>query len=525
MTLQDLLDRALEQQWFAPSYRGPLQSYVKRYASALGMEAKHCLPEWYHQPADRIGEIIYQAADPDLQPRSLQACVNTLVKLLAAAVEAGCLPPLNQLPQRKSLHRIYRAGIYLGQYHPDAIKEFGPPRKHTRYGLTDWPIELAHETAAYLLWCTPEMQRGRSKKIRKVESSQTYTIQAIGYIAGYAVTHQGIEKDHLTLRALCEPSLLEAFAWWWLQERRGVSTTSITKILGVLKTIARHWYKDEPLAQEIVQIFRRLDEEAPPQGIRDKEGRTLSLEELDRIARAYHPLTEEKLKEDVYARYVLRLIKQEQPMPRSYLEKRPDRGGIRSFKYMTLWFQMSLILKLLIHRPLRIGNICDLQFRHLQPQPGGGYDLVIPKGEMKNGKFMDRKEWRERFPSRLLPLFDDWLKVWRPRLLRSDGKDQDYIFLNAWGLQHAVPKLSNNFTLMTLRMTQDRQGGPIAWFPHLIRTTWTREMLNAGLNPLVVRRIMGDSFQVIEKHYGGYEQDRPSPFALQLAREIEQRSD
>jgi hypothetical protein len=52
-----------------------------------------------------------------------------------------------------------------------------------------------------------------------------------------------------------------------------------------------------------------------------------------------------------------------------------------------------------------------------------------------------------------------------------------------------------------------------------------REMLNAGLNPLVVKRIMGDSFQVIEKHYGGFEQDRASPFALQLAKEIEQRID
>ena len=50
-------------------------------------------------------------------------------------------------------------------------------------------------------------------------------------------------------------------------------------------------------------------------------------------------------------------------------------------------------------------------------------------------------------------------------------------------------------------------------------------MLNAGLNPFTVRRIMGDSFQVIEKHYGGFEQGRPSPFAVQLAKEIDQRID
>jgi integrase len=192
---------------------------------------------------------------------------------------------------------------------------------------------------------------------------------------------------------------------------------------------------------------------------------------------------------------------------------------------MALWFEMGFILHLLIHRPLRIGNIAALQFRHLQEQPDGGYDIIIPKAEMKNGKFMDRKEWRERFPTRLLPLLHEWLTVWRPRVLRQDGAFQGYVFLNSWGRPFEVQLLEVNLGLMTLRMTQDRPGGPVAWHPHLIRTTWTREMLNAGLNAFIVRRIMGDSFKVIEKHYGGYEQDRPSPFALQLAREIEQRID
>ena len=116
---------------------------------------------------------------------------------------------------------------------------------------------------------------------------------------------------------------------------------------------------------------------------------------------------------------------------------------------------MSLILRLLIHRPLRIGNICELQFRHSSRDLMAAMTSSIPKAEMKNGKFMyDRKEWRERFPTRLLPLFQEYLTIWRPRLQRTDGAYQEYVFLNALGRPYTVSKSSNNLRMMTLRMTR-----------------------------------------------------------------------
>ena len=195
------------------------------------------------------------------------------------------------------------------------------------------------------------------------------------------------------------------------------------------------------------------------------------------------------------------------------------------FTYMAVWFEMGLILRLLVHRPLRIGNIAALEFRHVQPRPDGGYDIVIPRAEIKNRKYMERKAWKERFPTRLMPLWHDWLTIWRPRLQRQDGTFQQSVFLNGCGRPCTVDVLARNLGMLTVRMTQDRHGGPVAWHPHLIRTTWTREMLNAGLNAQIVRRIQGDSFKVIEKHYGGYEEEPASPFARQLAKEIEQGID
>jgi hypothetical protein len=216
MTLQELLDQALIQQWFQPSYTRPLQTYIKKYAQALGHEAKTCPSQVYHMPDDMIRDTLFaMVADGETQPRSVQAGINMILKLLQKAVAEGCLPALDTLPTRhRQTTRIVHPLQYLYRTHPERRPKDIPEPKYTHYGLMDWPLELAHETAAYLQWCTPELQRGRSKKIRKGKAAQTYVIQAIGYVAGYAVAVERLAKETLTLRALCEPRRLEDFAWW-----------------------------------------------------------------------------------------------------------------------------------------------------------------------------------------------------------------------------------------------------------------------------------------------------------------------
>jgi hypothetical protein len=542
MTLQELLDHALARQWFAASYgtptkSGPLQTYVKKYAAALGHETRRCPPKVYHLPDERVRDTLFDAADDDVPPRSVQACVNAILKLLHRAVAEGGLPSLQApLIRRGSLHRQRTLRPYI-KGDDRAARCYA-----VRYGLTQWPFDLAYEMAMYLQWCTPAVQRGRPVHLRKGPSAQARVANTIGQVAGYAVDVRGEEKATLTLRALCEPTLLEDFAWWWISERRGINTRGLTKGLGIMQTIARHWFKEEGLAVAIGDVVGQLCQEAPPQRTLDKEGREFSLEELDRLARSCHPLNEQRLKESARARLIARHMADPvaHPLPPSHRRHQAATNGTYSMAYLAVRVELSLIIGLLIHRPLRIGNICNLQFKHLQPQPGGGYEMVIPKSEMKNGKFMDRKEWRERFPTRLLLLLHEWLEVWRPRLLIPETSDpehprapryrrmetqrredqQRYVFLNAWGLQYNRGKLSDSIKREMVRLTMDRPGGPVAWFPHNIRTTWTKEMLHAGLNPYVVKRILGDSFKVIDKHYGGYQDGQPSAFARQLAKEI-----
>ena len=100
-----------------------------------------------------------------------------------------------------------------------------------------------------------------------------------------------------------------------------------------------------------------------------------------------------------------------------------------------------------------------------------------------------------------------------------------YVFLNKEARRYSKEVLGQSLGDATWRFTQNRPGGPVVWYPHMIRTTWTSEMLNAGLNPWSIRRIMGDSPKILVKHYAEYHREAASPFAIQLAREIEQRSD
>jgi hypothetical protein len=509
MTLQELFDRAIKDQWFAPSYRAPLQTYVKRYAAALGQEPRSCPPTLYQLPDARVQELMLESANPDLQPRSVQAGINAILKLLHRGVDEGCLPP--QTPPLSTI-RFFRGPVKSS----DLISRLVARADYTPYGLTTaWPFDLAYETAMYIQWCTPEVARGRPAKIRKGASSIALVEQVIGQVAAYAVNLRGMEKATLTLEALCQPSVLEEFAWWWIK-RRGVSTSALFRKLEIMKTIVRYWYKDERSARGIVDLEKQLKTEAPIRRVRDKEGRELSLEELDHLARSLYPLNEVRLKRDSHLKAIMRHLRDSTGGPL------PPRYG--RFSHLAAWAGLSLIVKVLIHRPLRLGNIADLQFRHLKPLTHGGYEMVIPAAEMKNGKFMQRREWRERFPSRLLPELQEWLTLWRPRLLKL-GQESPWVFLNTQGRPYSVNRLSKKIIHMSLRLTHDRPGGAVAWFPHNIRTTWTKEMLHAGLNPYVVKRILGDSFKVIDKHYGGYQDGQPSAFARQLAKEIEQGID
>jgi integrase len=533
MTLADLLEQAFTEQWFAPSRERPMKSAVGHYAELLGYKSPTTCPvESAIRPQATIQHLIETHAKPGLLPESIANQWRSIWNLITEAAAHGVIPAMPQTDEYEWRDR--------GQLRRDsaASPDGQSSRVHQhrwdglslgKFGLTDWPIDLAQETYNYVAWCQKPLARGRPARIQKVDSTATNVYITVGQVAGYAVQQRGIPKESLTLMVLCEPSLLEDFCWWWIESRRQLSTETIRSKLGIIHTIARHWLKDAEHTAGITDIFRRLDEEAPAVKVVDKRQRWLPLETLDRIARSTNPRSEARLQFNKNARYIDQHISDPigHPLPPcwqpGYITKRGGKGGTGkggtggTFRFLAVWAGVELIIRLLIHRPLRIGNICQLQFRHLQMRHGELH-IVIPRAELKNAKYFPEAEWDERFPKRLQERFDDYQKIWRPRLARAESP---YVFLNRNGNPYIPTLLTNLIGKTTWRYTQDRDGGPVAIPAHRIRTIWTSEMLHAGLNLLVVRRILGDSLKVLEKHYTQYERRPPSEFALTLAKEIQ----
>ena len=117
---------------------------MKKYAAALGHEAQSCPPNVYHQLDDAVRGKFCDAADADLQPRSVQAGVNAVLKLLHRAVDEGCLPSLQPALVRRGSLRCKRSLRSYIRGDERAAWCHG-----ARYGLTAWPLDLAYETAMY----------------------------------------------------------------------------------------------------------------------------------------------------------------------------------------------------------------------------------------------------------------------------------------------------------------------------------------------------------------------------------------
>ena len=397
MMLQDLFNHAMEQQWFALSYRAPLQTYIKKYARALGYEeAKSCPPQVYHQPDPIVSQKIVEAADEALQPRSVQARVNAILKLLHRAVAEGCLPALERSLVSWST-RVATHGKHVPRHR--ARGKDNKVLTLTPYGLRDWPLELAHDTAMYLLWCRDALD-GAPYRIQKGQAGAYHAEMTVGQIAGYVVDVRGEDKERLTLAQLCDPSLLKDFTRWWVARRERWTDTIFNK-LGVMKTIARYWLPDEPKAQAIADLMTRCEQQAPARTrkVVSKRARELPLEELDRLAQSMNPLNEQHQRESLMARYVARWVEDPEryPLPERLSRTRSTTHRPMNLKYYAIWVERELIIRLLIHRPLRISNICEMQFHNLQRRSDGGYDIFFSRDELKNGKYLpdDEDGWRE----------------------------------------------------------------------------------------------------------------------------------
>jgi site-specific recombinase XerD len=157
-----------------------------------------------------------------------------------------------------------------------------------------------------------------------------------------------------------------------------------------------------------------------------------------------------------------------------------------------------------------------------------GEELKVRQRRVKGRHRQVRvNRWAFHFPHELENLLQEYLQVWRPKLLRRSPEGSPYLFINGRGKPFDTNHMARVVEETTWRFTQQRPGGPVMVNPHGVRTIWATRMLKAGLNIIDVSRFLGDKIQTVYDKYVTLsdESPPPTPWEIELANKIAQRRD
>jgi integrase len=470
MTLQELLDTITARGALTDSRKGPMRTAVKQYAMILGIPAAQCLPETYHLPPQAHRRLIDSQAPPHLGPRALANLKNNIGWLIRKGLELELIEPFER--PLASWRDAPRLGAHWMPHRRDSQTK---PKGEDAYHLRPLPPRLAEEVAQYATWSTDLYAPGRPAHIKKRPITMQAHYVAIGAIAGYLVSIQQRDPQSLTLQALTQPDVVEAFVAWWVT-RRGKVTRTIKQWLASLKVLAQYWLKDDASAQAICRIRQSL---GAPEPVYDHRERTLSRQELDHIGQAIYPLNPRRLQEIKHSRY---------------MQSNDFRDFGCSGRRYAWWAQMSLIIRLLTWIPMRQRQIREMQLKHNLYRHNGTWTITFQGTELK----VARRDGRENevtydVPRHLQPLLEEWLEQWRPRLIQTP--DCPLVFINTSGKPWNSARLCHAIESLTFKF------GGVAVNPHMFRHIWATEYLKATRDAAGAAKWLGDTVATVMKHY------------------------
>jgi hypothetical protein len=162
-------------------------------------------------------------------------------------------------------------------------------------------------------------------------------------------------------------------------------------------------------------------------------------------------------------------------------------------------FQRGVILKLLVRVPLRQRNVREMQLhRHLVKDPTTGHwhlefagdDLKIGnRGPQVNKYELNLSTYRPEF----IPILEEFLTVHRPKL--PNATTSPFVFLTQRGNPHIQKTLHLDLSEAVAMRTGQR------FYPHLIRTIWATEYLQATQDFQTAATMLGDQLQTVIKTY------------------------
>ena len=325
-----------------------------------------------------------------------------------------------------------------------------------RLPLSQWPSSLQAEFDAYEQWRTGKLVPGRPwQRQQRPDTFARAVIQFEGYF-GYLVNIRGENANSLRLESIHDLERLRSYTIWHADTRTGGPSRFIEKTLGDFAVVARYYMQVD---RDILEGMAKLKAELKPDEVRDHRERWVSLLTLEQVG----------------------------------CDEYPDGQPFPNMVYRALAAQRSLIIRLLVRRPLRSRNIREMRLGHNLYRQAEGWIIEFQGDELKVERRGQQKNvYRISFPADLMEPLEEFLKKWRPIL---NTKNCDYLFLSRQG----VPISKGALNEQIQKAVYERTGrGPNV---HLVRHIWATEFIEETQNFSVTAAILGDELETVLRHY------------------------
>jgi hypothetical protein len=325
-----------------------------------------------------------------------------------------------------------------------------------RLPYQQWPEALAAELAAYQEWRTAALVLGRPPQCK--QRSETFASSIIEFECyfGYLTNILNKPSHTLHLADICNVEWLYSYANWHAEHRSDGLSRFIEKTMADFLATARHYLKADA---EKLEAMASLKAQVKPETVRDKHEWWNSLTTLEAIGLAEYP----------NGRYFPKLI------------------------YAAMAAQCSLIIRLLVRRPLRSRNIREMQLGKQLFQENGEWVIEFRDSQMKVARKQGRRNvFRLSFPDDLVPFLEEYLEVWRP-ILNQDDLPNVFVTTRSepWSRNALNEQIKKTIYAYTGKATN----------VHLFRDIWATEFILRTQDFTTAAEMLNDDVQTVLLHY------------------------
>lgn len=337
------------------------------------------------------------------------------------------------------------------------------------YGLpsAQWNDALKAEVEAYRAWRTKPYDPTRNKRLQQRPTTFEKSLPEFESYFGYLVNIRTpkMEAAALRLRLVANVELVREYCFWHIESRTGGPSRFMQKALGHFYRVARYYLAGVP--QEDWATIDQLRKSIDPDVKRDKREVWNSLAVIEQIGLSEYPGLAELAH-----------------VPATSTNQRI---------MIAIRAQRSLIIRLMVRRPLRSRNIREMKLHHNLRYENGRWLIEFRGDELKVGRVHGRVNlYRIPFPEDLVPQLEEFLSVWRPML---PGSHLPELFTAWTGRPFVGNTLGAEFKKTIFAYTGR------ATNIHLMRDIWVTEFLERTQDFPAAAEMLGDTIETVLRHY------------------------